>query len=363
MIRPKDVVKGLLTFLVSAVVSLYALELVFRIWMVEPVVPRTQEAFRARIAVDWPRPIGVTPAPGAFRIIALGDSFGRAGRQNNFNYLVEQKLRSRSPHVELVNLSVPAVELHDELILWNLHGPRYQPHLVVHSLFVGNDLLMPDGDLVDFGGIVMRRTWEPASWLPRRWLFREWWKRRSVVWRHQRARTASLYLFQLELTTNVANALAGELPPRKDSFSEEEFLRIERQRLEVSGDTPEWHARRAAALEVLDELRLAVENAGADYVVVLHPDQFQVEEDLRRRISEAYDLNIEAGYDLDLPQKEILRHCRTHQIRCLDLLPRFREVGAEGGLYLARNTHYGPPGNRLAAELITRFLRHEGLVP
>jgi hypothetical protein len=112
----------------------------------------------------------------------------------------------------------------------------------------------------------------------------------------------------------------------------------------------------------LDEIHREVERIGAKHVIIIHPDQFQVEEELRRELERTYNLDMNQ-YDLDLPQRFLLDYCFTKGILCLDLLPTFRARGAAGGLYLLRDTHYNKEGNALAAQLIFNFLEEKKLLP
>ena len=135
------------------------------------------------------------------------------------------------------------------------------------------------------------------------------------------------------------------------TVSEDAYLRVERERLNLMRVDAESQARWQATLGVLDEIRALAGRMGSDYVLVIHPDQLQVEDALFRQLVEYYDLDAK-DYDRALPQGFLLDYCAQKQIRCIDLLPVFRTAGAQGGLYLPRDTHYNEAGNRLAAEHI-----------
>jgi hypothetical protein len=140
------------------------------------------------------------------------------------------------------------------------------------------------------------------------------------------------------------------------SFAHTEFLRIERKRLticlsEIRGDKPFWDSNTA----ILDMIYAYSRRIGAQYIIVIHPDQFQVEPLIFREVIQHYNLNPQ-NYDIEQPQKFLLNYCASRQIPCLDLLPVFRQHGANGGLYLPDDTHYNASGNRLAAEQIAPFL-------
>jgi len=100
---------------------------------------------------------------------------------------------------------------------------------------------------------------------------------------------------------------------------------------------------------------------GAKYVIVIHPDQSQVEVQLRRELAKTYGLDLK-GYDFELPQRFLMNYCSSRAIPCLDLFPSFRARGSQGGLYLVRDTHYNHDGNKFAAALIAKFLRQGSIL-
>ncbi len=89
--------------------------------------------------------------------------------------------------------------------------------------------------------------------------------------------------------------------------------------------------------------------------MVVHPDQFQVENVLREILYDRFGLD-PADYDLGLPQQFLRAYCEQRGIPCVDLLPTFRANGQQGGLYETYDTHYNDRGNRLAATTIFDFL-------
>jgi hypothetical protein len=97
-------------------------------------------------------------------------------------------------------------------------------------------------------------------------------------------------------------------------------------------------------------------------VIVLFPDEFQVDGDLRREIYQTYHLTAD-DVDLAYPNRLVGDYCRRHGIFCLDLLPSFQEQGATRILYKLRDTHWNEAGNRLAGELIFNFLEQHHLIP
>ena len=354
---PCDRAAALLLAVAATAGALLTCEVVFRRFLVRPAVPTTEDGFRSQIASSWLNPIPIERREGRLRIVGLADSFGRAGELRNYHYLLEEKLRARGVPAEVVNVSAAAFEPVDELPALTRFGLRYRPDIVLHGFFVGNDFSTPRGTLVEFRGILMRELPGMASWLPHRLLLVKWVHHYAfAVLDALRRRLETAQLGGLAFAAQAGGADTG-------TFSETEFLRIERERLEICRrrTATVWMAE--PALAILDDIRRATEQAGARYVLVIHPDQLQVEEPLRRRIAATFDVDVARDYDLTAPQNALLAYCASRQIPCLDLLPTFQATGADGGLYRLRDTHYSDAGNERAAEAIHGFLREQRLTP
>ncbi len=82
--------------------------------------------------------------PGVFRIVVVGDSFPQAlqvEREQGFTWLLEDMLNTDSPRrIEVINLSVDAYGTDRELLLYAALGWRFQPDLVLLSIYTGNDI-------------------------------------------------------------------------------------------------------------------------------------------------------------------------------------------------------------------------------
>ena len=204
----------------------------------------------------------------------------------------------------------------------------------------------------------MRELPGMSSWLPHRLLVLKWMHHYAVA-----------VLDELRKRLEAADvggpafAVAASTPEGLGTFSDAAFLRVERQRLEICRRRPAAAWLAEPVFPILDEIRRATEQAGSRYVMVIHPDQLQVEEPLRERLTATFGVELGRDYDLDAPQRALLAYCDSRGIACLDLLPAFRAAGASGGLYRLRDTHYSDAGNELAAAEIHRFLRAHELAP
>jgi hypothetical protein len=250
------------------------------------------------------------------------------------------------PESEVVNFSVGGYEFNEERLLFQRFGVRYQPNLVLQGVCVGNDFwgdpeLLP----VSYRGITLGLKQGWAAWAPHNFLIRQWgvnvfvWLRNQY---HKRQEPA--------------------LATPTGFMAHTEFLRIERTRLAIclraiQTDSAFW----GRAADLLDQTLAEVRKAGAQYSMVIHPEQFQVEPQIFAEVCRVYQLNPQ-DYDLDQPQKFLQSYCHARGLPCLDLLPIFRQKGAQGGLYLTNDTHYNPEGNRIAGEALFDFFMAHKLI-
>ena len=166
MNRAKTVSFAIAAATLGIAIGLYAAEAVFRFGLLVPSIPETDAHFRKLVRDGWPRPVDEAKEPGTIRILGLADSFGVSGEERNFHYLLEELLRERGHPVEIVNFSVPAYSIEHELELLRRFGARYEPDIVLHSFFVGNDFGLGEPASLRYRGIDVERVPGARSWLP-----------------------------------------------------------------------------------------------------------------------------------------------------------------------------------------------------
>jgi hypothetical protein len=252
-------------------------------------------------------------ASGAFRIVALGDSFAFGAVPYRYNYLtlLEDMLKIRNTGAEVFNMGIPATSPYHYADLLLKEGLAFNPDGVIVSLFVGNDLARRDARpkyaysyLFTFGRVVVR-------------LVRNY---RDV--------------------TRAASA-TGPGPPYVDNqptFAEEAFMRIQKDRSWIF--QPQLRAELDASIAAI-----------TPFLKVLIPDEQQIDAAQQRAIATAAGLPLEQ-FDFDLPNRALAATLLGLKIDYLDLLPLMRERSKSELLYLPRDTHWNIPGNRVAAEAI-----------
>lgn len=145
---------------------------------------------------------------------------------------------------------------------------------------------------------------------------------------------------------------------------------------EDCSDFPEWyrsyqasrmgyHRRRDrsrdhrvdASIDHLDRLRRLAETDGARLVVVLLPDENQIDPTLQASIIPAEKRD---RYDFRMPQTLVEERLAAIGVPTIDLQDAFRDDPR--CLYM-NDTHWTPEGHALAAATIHRALRERGLLP
>ncbi len=308
-------------------------------------------------------------APGTTRLLALGDSFtfDRFPMSRHWTTLVASDLARRTgAPVEVVRFGVPGAGPQLELRLFEVEGARLAPDLVVLGFFVGNDFFDELG-----GGFAHG----PADRVAR--ALRTW----SFAWR---------------LGSNLARVTAGvetkRTPPipspdgssgaapssgghevagfadafdeSAPTFTEDAFLDVQAERATLfrRDAVLAGRLRLDRVVDTLELLDAAVRRAGGRLVVMIIPDELQVDGDVFAR-TVAHEGTRAEDHDLEWPQRALGEALAERGIPALDLLPASRRASADGPLYRPRNTHWNGAGNRLAAAELARFLVARRLVP
>jgi GGDEF domain-containing protein len=269
------------------------------------------------------------PPNVARRIVAIGDSFalGVVPYRDNYLTLLESELGGP---VEVINMGVAATTPADYLSILVKEGMTYQPTLVMAGVFVGNDFEIPRRKPHEYSYVA---TLAHAA---------------SSLWRAGAPVTAP------------AQGGATGYQDDEPSLSRNRFLEIEVERAWIYDAADDRLAAAAARVAGhLREMREIARRGGADFAVVLIPDEAQVDPELRDEVARASGRVVEQ-LDFERPNRALAAELSRERVRLLDLLPVFRERGREVRLYKPQDTHWNLAGNRLAAEAIAAFLGADG---
>lgn len=303
--------------------------------------------YRTRIVTDdegFRVPADDPPSPpGASRILAIGDSFTfgvGVDARDAFPEVLERDLDAESPGAWTVrNGGVggygPLRSAH------HLFASQadWRPDVVVHLLYLGNDLEDPrpltfrTDPVVRDGRMITPR--EHALVRIRMYL-----RVRSHLYAFVRQHAYGLY---------VASGLA-----KRSQYLDPMGLREWPPRVVNES----WPAGR----EAIESIRDWCEENGARYLVVLAPTRWQVDEDSWRRYRDAWE-RAEDAFERDHAQRVVRTELAEAGVEVLDLLPEMREATAAGEhLYFRRDMHWTRNGHRVAARAVRRRLDELGWI-
>jgi hypothetical protein len=282
--------------------------------------------------------------PGVRRVLVLGDSFtfGSAlAAEDGFCRRLERRL---GPGVEVIDAGVPRYSTAHEARWLERDGLAWSPDVLVVAFFVGND---PWENLVGIGGHALRvRDGELV----------EHDRRERSAWRELRNRSR-LYRLLKQLPRLLRDRLAGEDP------LERAYHELEAERLAVClrAEGSSWVEAWTRTREALERIRALA--GPRPVVLLLVPDEFQVDARLRAAVCARYGLD-EAAYDLDRPQARLAALAGELGFHVVDPLPELRRRTEAGErLYLPLDSHWNAAGNQVAAEALAAAAPIAALAP
>ena len=275
------------------------------------------------------------PPPGTYRVVVLGDSFAfgtGAGDLDTYPVVLQQTLEHSGKYqrVEVLNAGIPNSGPGDQVLWYDRWVSRFHPHLVVLTLYGGNDVSDEVHDskftlTADTGGVTLR---------PR--VLTE--DRGIENWLQQTALKIPGYDFLTQhshLLYAVRSALTGM------------FNRRDQQ-----GDAIPDSAVSAALTRIGAEirwLRSRVERTGANLLVVFVPSR----DELPGGAEDSPEVALARRLELRMRQE-----ARADTIPFLDLTDVITpQLGPRSAsLYFKRDDHMRPEGYHLIGEAIGRFL-------
>jgi hypothetical protein len=288
-------------------------------------------------------------------VVAISDSFGVSAVPHHYHFttVCERELGRG----EIYNMGVASVGPREYLHLLRSEALALEPDLIVVSVFIGNDLGQAREATPSAGPL---RVWLDRDRL-RLWLLPH---RLTALARERerggaRAEHGAGDARALASVAEIEAACPWVLDPAQEmpSFSRETFLDIEiRQASYVCAPGI------AEAVRDLGEILLAMRRAaaGTPLVVLLLPDEFQVEDALWQEVTART-----GPLDRDRPQRLLREWLEQHDFAHLDVLPLLRAVPplADGRrhCYHAADTHFNARGSAVVgkalADVLARHLR------
>ena len=284
--------------------------------------------------------------PNVFRILGIGDSFSEMfkGEKLNYHNILEKQLNklNNNKKYEVVNSGISNT---GPGYYWNTlekYGDSFKPDLVLIEFFIGNDFVEMNFDTKRIGLFIN----EPVN--PKLGLLTY-------------LRLKNLWLYQFGRARWIA--WWDSLRKGEGTFSEEAFLRIEKARLNIFEKSQmdqfnkSWNRDSAVLSKIINwcnQRKVAL-------VIVIIPDQLQVDQKLRQTLLKKFNIP-ENSIDLYFPNRQLINYLEKRKVHYLDLTKPLQDAAKSKTLYLKRDTHWNYAGHELAGNIISDYLQKHHLV-
>jgi len=292
----------------------------------QPGAPHFDERFNSRGFNDVERPL-VRPPAVRHRVVAIGDSFavGAVPRRDNYLSRLERMLSDQGP-VEVVNMGVSGTTPADYLSLLVDEGLAMAPDLVLVGFYLGNDLETRTRRLYEYSHVATLGR---------------------ALWRLSTARPVAA----------PPLGAAGTYDDTAPTMTRDRFLEIQVDRAPLYDRAdPTLEARVTQAVGTLRQMRDLARRAGAEFLVVLIPDEVQVDAALFAEVTRLRDRAPEE-VDPTRPTRAIVEALDAAGIAGVDLQAAFAAHAGREPLYKPQDTHWNLAGNRLAADVLAPIVR------
>ena len=266
-----------------------------------------------------------------YRILGIGDSFayGVVPYRHNYLTLIESKLQHENKNVEVLNMGIPSIGPKDYWFLLLREGLALKPDMVLLSFFIGNDFI--DSNRI--------RKFYSYSYV------------------------ASLLYYILNIQRRFDGHGKNDYCDDCPTFDNGTYLQIEKRRSFIyKKGNRRFDRLLDDALHYLSKIKDICRKRDIEFVVVLIPDELQINHALETEIRETFYPNLERDrWDITLPNTALLELLNDSGIHHIDLHPYFAEKSQQQ-LYRLRDTHWNIAVNQLATDIIQNHIR-EYIIP
>ena len=198
-------------------------------------------------------------------------------------------------------------------------GLEFNPDLVVVCFFIGNDFLPNDRSIYTYSYV------------------------------------ASLTKFIYDLFTSYQGQIyhgGAVYEDGKKTLTDAVFMHCEKGRSRIFvKNYDKFPGLFDSGVSPLRKMKEICRARGIDLLIVMIPDEVQVNSDVQSEVVTASDRNPDQ-FDFALPNRMMSRELEHIKVKQLDLLKPFKQASTRERLYKPSDTHWNIAGNKLAAELI-----------
>jgi len=309
----------------------------------------------------------VEPAPGTFRVLALGDSF-MEGYTVDLGETATQKLEGRlnaaGCRSEVVNGGTAGYSTDQEYLFYRTDGARYRPALVL-LFFFWNDVIYSDRQdyfgtpkpVFEMGGGTLRLHRYPVKEKPK-----DQPEASSAEPEEPQTGSALLGLIRERLwvgAPDAHDALArlGLWTPIPKVTPRLEMLVYDRRDLAQVEDA--WEKVNA----IVKALKESVEAHGASLAIVHIPGRMEIQDSSWRATQKLYRL-AEGAWNLDKVKLKLQTLGASIGVPVIDLVPPLRAAeSAFTPTYFTFDGHWNARGHETAASAVFDWMKRSGSLP
>jgi hypothetical protein len=283
----------------------------------------------------------------SYRIVAVGDSFafGLVPYPENFLTLLEEHLNTGTQQrYEIINMGIPGTEPPEYLRLVQSEGLDYNPDMVLLSLFIGNDLYLK-----------LERNMTPKK--PVSYLY-TFLKNTFKVFDS----IDVIGVFTAQEPGDAASASKCEQYRNRVAMNMEKYIQFENDAAKITTDI-ELFNEIQKNMSALYKLNMLLDQRGVDLVIVLIPEEPQINRAIRGFITQNVELmqkssSRKLAVDFTLPNKTF-KSLFMGDITTIDLYDELlsRQDRSPTSFYIECDGHWNKEGNAAAAEIIHQRLK------
>jgi lysophospholipase L1-like esterase len=267
-----------------------------------------------------------------FRIIALGDSFAFGVVPYKYNYLtiLEEKLNNDGSNVEVINFGIPRTGPQEYLSILINEGMQLNPDLVLLSFFTGNDFLATG------------RTF-----------------RKKKMYEYSYIAQLLNYIYNRVVYTGIGRKFGSgkDYNDTAKTMTDDKFFEVKKIVARSFYADTFFKKHFNAAVNYIEKINHLCKENGFDFLVVLIPDEAQIDASLQSEIINSFNNINPEQFDFLMPNKEFTKSLAEMKIDYIDLYSSFKSKAGNTRLYKPNDTHWNIAGNDLAADRIAEYLQ------